>query len=212
MHSICSCELMANTHPWLKSEQRQQQQQHPAAAHKAFTKKRGKDVYSFLHNTFFLFPSCPVIAKKRNMKKKKKSLLLLLLWYMRGSLDVPTLAKNKNYTVSFSSVFFSTSSSHSFLLFTNFFVLLGSRSSFFVMSFVYVLLCCPCFSPLFRTTSFGWQAIWHFASLVFFFSFFSEKGKCINRIKNAYTLCCFYSSKFDRIAKFIIAPKTIANC
>jgi hypothetical protein len=110
-------------------------------------KREGEDVYSFLHNTFFLFPSCPVIVKKRNMKKKKL-LLLLLLWYMRGSLDVPTLAKNKNYTVSFSSVFFSTSSSHSFSPFYQFFFSVGESV---------VLLCdvfCVCFTvlPLFQSS------------------------------------------------------------
>jgi hypothetical protein len=42
--------------------------------------EKGGTVYSFLHNTFFQFPSRPVIAKKRNMEK---SLLFLpLLWYM----------------------------------------------------------------------------------------------------------------------------------
>lgn len=66
MHSISTYELMANTHPWLKSEQQrqqQQQQQHPAAAHKAFTKGgRGCLQFSFItHFSCFL----PVLLSSR---------------------------------------------------------------------------------------------------------------------------------------------------
>lgn len=136
--------------------------------------EKGGTVYGFLHNTFFQFPSRSVLLLSPR-KEIWKNRCCCCCGICEPSWLCPRSAKNKNF-------FFPAASSHFFPLFTNFLgvVLL-------VLSFVHV----DGIRPLFRTTRFGWQVMWHCQPFSLRFCFhFSQICNC----NEENGICCFYST------------------
>ncbi len=151
---LYTCELWQHPHmtsKWTQQQQRQQQQQQPASYN---TKREGLSIVFFTtHFSSFL----PVLLSPRKEIWKNRCCFCRCCGICEPSWLCPRSAKNKNF-------FFPAASSHFFPLFTNF---LGVV--LFVLSFVHV----DGIRPLFRTTRFEWQVMWHCQPfpLVFCFHF-----------------------------------------
>lgn len=167
---LYTCELWQHPHmtsKWTQEQQRQQQQQ--PAAHN--TKREELSIVFFTtHFSSFL----PVLLSPRKEIWKNRC-CCCCCGICAPSWLCPRSAKNKNF-------FFPAASSHFFPLFTNFLgvVLL-------VLSFVHV----DGIRPLFRTTRFGWQVMWHCQPFSLRFCFhFSQICNC----NEENGICCFYST------------------
>lgn len=160
---LYTCELWQ--HPHMTSKWTQQQ----PAAHN--TKREGLSIVFFTtHFSSFL----PVLLSPRKEIWKNRC-CCCCCGICAPSWLCPRSAKNKNF-------FFPAASSHFFPLFTNFLgvVLL-------VLSFVHV----DGIRPLFRTTRFGWQVMWHCQPFFLRFCFhFSQMCNC----NEENGICCFYST------------------